>query len=404
MTATIHRATNEPTPRELELLLDVTRRLAAGDRIEAILQLVATDFRSLLRFDRIEYAEPGEGDGVLVVRWVEAFGGPVALEPGTVCVYESSNQERKPYLIFDIPAQAQAREAEHPLHRLAEAGYQASISCPLVDEGNVTGVIFFNTREPNVWNLRHVALVELIAGHLGIAATRARLTAALRASNADLVAAQASRTEFIAAVSHEIRTPLTAIVGLTHALHEQIDVLSVEEIRDFAGVVNRQAREVTELVEDLLVATRAEAGSLRINPVPTAVGALVAEVVESVSDVVSPRVTGTESTAAVDPLRLRQILRNLLTNAARHGGPDVTVDYRAEGGSILIEVADDGIGVPADRERSLFQAFVIDDESHAESVGLGLAVSLSLAEAMGGALTYERRDGRTVMAVRVPSA
>lgn len=407
MTATLYRASSEPTPRDLELLLDLTRRFAAGDAIETILEAVATDFRLLLPFDRLEYSTLSNDGSSLIVRWVEAFGGPEALEVGEVCPYSEatpSPEERTPYLIFDLAEYAESKPDEHAIHRLAAAGYQASISCPLVLEGEVTGVIFFNTRQANAWNRRHLALVELVAGHLAVATSRSRLTAALEASNDELRRAQAARTEFVAAVSHEIRTPLTAILGLTDALNSQIDELSPDEVREFAGVVNQQATELAELVEDLLVATRAEAGGLRVSPQPVEIGSVVHETLESMGGVLKPDVQGEPVLASADPLRLRQILRNLLTNAVRHGGPNVSITFGSDGTAAFIRVSDDGDGVPPENAERIFDAFDLHNHTHAESVGLGLSVSRSLAVAMGGDLTYERRDGLTVMSVAIPSA
>lgn len=406
MTATVSRTSSDPTPRELELLLDLSRHLAAGERIESVLEAVATDFGSLLPFDRMEYSEVQEDGQTMVVRWVRAVGGPVALEPGTVCLLPSPlplPQNRTPYLIFDLPSYAMSKPQEHPVHRLAEAGYRASITCPLVVEGKVTAVAFFNTLQPDSWNERHLALVELIAGHLSMAAGRIRLTDELRTSNAELMRAQIARTEFVASVSHEIRTPLTAIVGLARTLSDSIDVLSREEISEFASLVAQQAGEVTGLVEDLLVATRVDAGSLRINFEQVDVARAITASIESLDPDFTPEVAGNAGMATADGLRLRQILRNLLTNAIRHGGPDVRVDHWRAGGDVFIAVSDDGDGVPPDRVDHIFEAFSLSEHGHAESVGLGLAVSRSLATAMAGEVFYDRRDGRTIMTVRVPA-
>lgn len=407
MTSTLYRAASEPTPRDLELLLDLSRRFAAGDAIESVLEAVATDFRLMLPFDRVEYSTLSTDGNSLIVRWVEAFGGPEAIGVGDVCTYTGEvpdPEERRPYLILDLVEYAESKPDEHAVCRLAETGYLASISCPLVLEGEVTGVIFFNTRKPNAWNRRHLALVELIAGHLAVAAARSKLTASLEASNEALRRAHAARTEFIAAVSHEIRTPLTGIVGLTAALHSQIDDLSTDEVREFAGVVNQQATELAELVEDLLVATRAEAGGLRVSPHSIEIGSVVRETLESMGDVVHPDVEGEPTLANADPLRLRQILRNLLTNAVRHGGPTVSVSFGSDATAAFIRVSDDGDGVAPEYVDVMFDAFDLSNRAHAESVGLGLSVSRSLALAMGGDLTYERRDELTVMSVALPPA
>jgi K+-sensing histidine kinase KdpD len=402
MTTTLGRAPHDPTPRELELLLDLSRHLGAGESIDSILEAVADNFDTLLPFDRIEYSEIRD-DG-MVVSWVRAKNGSVVLEPGTICEHPDNGVDPKPFLIADLATYAETKPADHAVHRLAAAGYRASISCPLVVDGILLGMIFFNTARENVWNNRHRTLVELIAGHLSMAAGRGRLTEELRNSNEELREAQAARTEFVAAVSHEIRTPLTAIVGLANAMTDDIAHLSLEEVQEFARLISGQAAEVSELVDDLLVATTSEAGAVRVEREAVDVANVIASTVEAIDLGVTPTVSGESQLAYADSLRLRQVLRNLLSNAARHGGPTIRVSHHLDGDQVVIEVSDDGEGIPANRVEKMFDAFALTDRGHGQSVGLGLSVSRTLAEAMGGTLGYERRDGHTVMTVRLSAA
>ena len=407
MTASLFRALDEPTPRELGTIIELTRSLAAGDSLEAVLDAVADGFRTLLPFDRMEYALVDSEGPSLKVEWVRSFDAPAVLEPGTEYSYvEGSVAEspRRPYLIYDLPTYAEDKPADHPVCRLAGAGYESSIACPLVVDGRTEAMVFFNTTSPKSWNRRHLALVELIAGHLSIASSRTRLTDELRASNERLTRAQAARAAFIAAVSHEIRSPLTAIVGMTGTLRDNLAVLSEAEIAEFVAILDDQAREVTELADDLLVAARIDAVGMRVSPVPTNVADAVTDTVRSLGSKVGLEVTGAPAHAVADPLRLRQIVRNLLTNAIRHGGPDIRVDHWSDGRRVHIEVSDDGPGLPSELESAVFEPFVLGHEPHAESVGLGLSVSKSLALAMGGDLVYRRDDGRTVLRVTLPLA
>jgi signal transduction histidine kinase len=311
------------------------------------------------------------------------------------------NQPR-PFLILDLPEHSKTEDAGEAVRLLAEAGYRSSIACPLLVAGSLDSIVYFNTTDPRRWNRRHLALVELVVGHLEIAAARTRLTEELRRSNEELRVAQASRAEFIAAVSHEIRTPLTGIVGLAHTVSERLDELARHELEEFAGMIHQQAEEVAALVDDLLVAARIEAGALRVTASPTDLRAQIDAAVDSLGTTPSPIVAGESATVLADPLRLRQVIRNLLTNADRHGGPHVRIDHGVDGNMAFVAVSDDGPGVPPDRVERIFTPFDQSGGGHAESVGLGLAVSRSLAEAMDGSLTYERRHDRTVFTLSVP--
>jgi signal transduction histidine kinase len=406
MTATIPRNPEEPTPRELELLLDLTRQLAAGEHIASVLEVMANDFKTLVPFDRMEYSLV-EDDHTMRVAWVHTDDGPDVFQPGDGFRYEEPiafQEDHEPYLFSDLPTFAKTRPEGHPVRLLADAGYRASISCPLIVDGRVHAFVFLNTLRPHSWSRRHLTLVELISGHLSLAAARAQLTEDLRRSNEELRRAHNARAEFVASVSHEIRTPLTGIVGLATTMHDHIAELPHSEIAEFAGLISRQAVEVTELVDDLLVASRAETGTLRVSVEPVDVAAAITSTIESLGDAVEPTVTGTGHRALVDSLRFRQIIRNLLTNAARHGGPDIRIDCRTENGEVFVAVSDDGEGVPPHRVATMFEPFDLAGGGHRESVGLGLTVARSLAKAMGGDLEYSRDTGRTVMTVRVPAA
>ncbi|HSJ26893.1 MAG TPA: HAMP domain-containing sensor histidine kinase [Acidimicrobiia bacterium] len=407
MTATLTRAFDQPTPRELELLLDLTRQMAGGDHLEEVLDAVAEHFRQVVPFDRMEYSTL-EGDGrALEVRWTRSFGLPDVARPGTRWMHRSpltGDNQPRPFLILDLPEQARAEDAGEAVRLLVEAGYRSSIACPLLVAGSLDSIVYFNTSDPRRWNRRHLSLVELVVGHLEIAAARTRLTEELRRSNEELRIAQASRAEFIAAVSHEIRTPLTGIVGLAHTVSRRLDELARHEVEEFAGMIHQQAEEVTALVDDLLVAARMEAGALRVTSSATDLREQIDGAIESLGAAPSPAVDGRSATVLADPLRLRQVIRNLLTNAERHGGPDVRIDHGVDGDMAFVAVSDDGPGVPPDRQERMFTPFDPTGGGHAESVGLGLAVSRSLAEAMGGSLTYERRRDRTVFTLSIPLA
>lgn len=402
MTATVYNPTHEPTSRELELLLELTRHLAAVEDIDAVLEAVATGFRSLVPFDRIEFSVPEE-PGLMSVRWVWTNGTPPVAAPGELVPhgYPTTGQ-MAPQLIPDLVTYATEAPDERLVHRLIEAGYRSSIACPLVVADQLEGIVFFNTAEANVWNMRHRTLVELIAGHLAIAAARVRLTGELRASNQHLTELHAARTRFLAAVSHEIRSPLTGVVGITRVLAETADTMSPKEIMELAELLDQQAQDVTDLADDLLVASRFDAGGMRVEATPVELGEAVLQAVKSVGGGFTPDIDGHEGRVLADPLRLRQILRNLLTNAVRHGGPTVIVEYRPRDAGFEIQVRDDGDGVPDGLDP--FAPFATAADPHAESVGLGLAVSRSLAEAMGGTLGYTRREGWTVLTVWLPGA
>lgn len=216
---------------------------------------------------------------------------------------------------------------------------------------------------------------------------------------ADLVKA---KDEFIARVSHELRTPLTAVVGLTSEMNS-MEGLSEDERNEMMHLVAGQAAEMSYIVEDLLVAARAEMGTIAIEPTRIDLNAELAATIDGLGI----RVQHTPDfipAAIADPSRVRQILRNLLTNASRYGG----TNRRILAGSLLdrvwLEIRDDGDGVIGEEISRIFEPYTTAHSGVKGSVGLGLSVARQLAEIMGGSLTYRRDLDETVFRLELPAA
>jgi two-component system OmpR family sensor kinase len=215
-----------------------------------------------------------------------------------------------------------------------------------------------------------------------------------------------SKDQLIANLSHELRTPLTGIYTAALALEDtgySEPVLATE----LNGMIIEQSADLTRMVEDLLVSAQADAGRLRFDlaaaDIDTIVRSLGSEFMRSGADILI------ETEAAhvlVDDGRLRQILRNLISNAVRYGGSTIEIEGRIDGSDYLLAVSDNGPGVPPDLQVRLFERFVHQGDAPliVGSVGLGLAISRVLARGMRGEISYRRDNGRTTFEVTVPRA
>lgn len=213
-----------------------------------------------------------------------------------------------------------------------------------------------------------------------------------------------AKDRFIGTVSHELRTPLAAIVGFAALLGSEDMSLDESERREYNSLILNQGNEVTAIVEDLLVAARAEIGELTIADKPIDLGAQLRQVFEGLtSPLSSVRVTGHRLEAWGDPGRVRQIIRNLLTNADRHGGEHISVELAAEGARAVVRVLDDGDPIPETQREAIFEPYttLTTDSPVTGSIGLGLAVSRQLAVLMGGDLRYDHRHGHSVFELRL---
>ncbi|MDX1689700.1 MAG: HAMP domain-containing sensor histidine kinase [Acidimicrobiia bacterium] len=215
-----------------------------------------------------------------------------------------------------------------------------------------------------------------------------------------------ARDRLISSVSHELRTPLTGILGYAELLRaEDVDPMARAGLVD--DIVS-QGWDLAYIVEDLLTRARVEADSLRVAEVPVSLRAQATQVLEAWEPerAAAVEMTGEEARALGDPARVRQIVRNLLTNAARYGSAPMGIDVGTRDGRAYVAVSDGGPGVPETEAASIFDPYhrVDATDSAPGGLGLGLAISRELAQLMGGDLTYRRRRGTTTFELSLPIA
>ncbi len=219
-----------------------------------------------------------------------------------------------------------------------------------------------------------------------------------------------SKDEFVASVSHELRTPLTTVVGLACELDARYHAFSGAERRELIGLIADQASEMAYLTEDLLVAARRDGAEVAICPEPVDVRVELARVLRDLGRATSRihvrlDVDRAEPPCWADPGRVRQILRNLLVNALRHGGPEVGVEVTTDR-AVEVAIRDDGAEIPLAERSSIFEPYhrVEPSSGLPASVGLGLTVSRQLARRMAGDVIYERSAAGNVFTLRLPLA
>lgn len=241
-------------------------------------------------------------------------------------------------------------------------------------------------------------------------------TAELERANVDLRVAKdaaedaiAAKSRLLANVSHELRTPLTAILGFTEELAHGLGAEAAPALGDALATVQRNAHHLVRLVGDLLDVSKLEAGKMTLERLPVPLVALVHEVAAAArhkaqAKGLEVRVTADPAVPAAvlgDPVRLRQIVTNLVDNAVKftaRGGVEITVRFTAAPTpTVALDVCDSGIGMDAATLARLFRPFEQADLSTTRQyggTGLGLALSRQLAQGMGGDLTATSEPGR----------
>ncbi|MBV9111034.1 MAG: HAMP domain-containing histidine kinase [Gemmatimonadetes bacterium] len=216
--------------------------------------------------------------------------------------------------------------------------------------------------------------------------------------------ANRAKSAFLAVMSHELRTPLNAIAGYVQLMEMEIHGPVTPAQREALDRVSRSQKHLLRLINDVLNLARIEAGRVEYVIEPVDLAALMADVTPMVDPQAQAKGLALEVSvpagvvAWADREKVQQIVINLLSNAIKFtpSGGHVSVDARPGGGRVRLHVSDTGIGIPAEKQGSVFDPFVQVDMSRtrrSEGSGLGLAISRDLARGMGGELSVQSTAG-----------
>ncbi|MCM4082621.1 PAS domain-containing sensor histidine kinase [Paractinoplanes hotanensis] len=391
-----------------EVLLAVARGLAdahsAGEAADRTVAAVCAGLEWALgefwqvdgdRIDRVgSWAAPGHAvpDRPAHVRWGEGLAGHIWAGDSELWLPEVLDDPRT------VLRAAQVRAA----------GLHSAIGVPVRSDDRVLGVLLFFTAVPQEPDPDVLDLLDGVCAHLGRHMERRR---------AEDLALELARVkdELVGMVSHELRNPLSAIRSHSETLLD--DPQLSDEQRHLTEVIDRRSTHMQHLVDDLLDLARLEAGQLHIDPQPLSAARLIREALQAQEPAAqAKRLTVTAGVprhlpVLADPVRLRQVLDNLVSNAVKYtpDGGAVTVTARLAG-DVVIEVADTGIGVPADEYDRLFERFFRASNAvrqGTEGTGLGLAITKAIVDAHGGRITAAPAagaDAGSVFTVVLPAS
>ncbi len=213
------------------------------------------------------------------------------------------------------------------------------------------------------------------------------------------------KSEFLASVSHELRTPLHTIIGFSELLAEQSSGPLNEEQTRFIGHIHRDAEHLLALINDVLDISRIEAGGLYLHTEILELGDLISEVAKAIKPIADAKGLSLHwqkmipIKVSADPLRLRQVFYNLLTNAVKFtpAGGTISVDARLTNEqTVQVTVSDTGIGIAQEQQSHIFERFYqvgVTTQGVREGTGLGLAICQQLVEMHGGKIWVESEPG-----------
>jgi signal transduction histidine kinase/CheY-like chemotaxis protein len=301
---------------------------------------------------------------------------------------------------------------------MLQAGYRARLLVPLMRFNEVMGALVVRRKAPGEFSKNTIDLLRTFAAQSVLAIQNARLFQEIEEKSRQLELASQHKSQFVASMSHELRTPLNAIIGLTEMMVTNGARFGTEKAAEPLKRVHRAGQHLLGLINQVLDLSKIEAGKLELNPESVSLAPLIDEVIGTARQLAQQNknnlvVEAQEKLGAltVDPMRLRQILLNLLSNACKfttQGEVKLRVRKVADGRNwVEFAVTDTGIGMTAEQQAKLFEEFTQADSSTARrygGTGLGLAITRKLARMMGGDVTVASEPGKgSVFAVRLPA-
>jgi PAS domain S-box-containing protein len=283
-------------------------------------------------------------------------------------------------------------------------GIKSVIFAPMLWEGRGVGAIFVGRDHVSSFSEKEIALLKTFADQAVIAVQNARLFREIHDKSRQLEVANRHKSEFLANMSHELRTPLNAIIGFTRIVmrrsREQLEPKQYENLDKILA----SAHHLLGLINAILDLAKVEAGRVELNAGDVQLPAVLDQCLRTVEPLVKADAVsllrdfdGALPQMYVDEEKLRQIVINLLSNAAKFTARgSIRLEARAANGSVAIAVADTGIGIAADKLELIFEEFEQADASSTRvhgGTGLGLAIARRLARLMGGDIRAQSTPG-----------
>ncbi|RPI34161.1 MAG: GAF domain-containing protein [Chloroflexota bacterium] len=405
---------------EMEELQLITVDINAGLTLEDILEKVYAGFRNIIPYNRIGFSLIEENGQVVRAHWARTDLPTMLISKGYQASLAGSSlklilETRQPRILNDLVAYLKNKPGSETTSLLVEEGIRSSLTCPLITNGKPVGFMFFSSSQPNTYKNLHIDTFQRIAAQLSTIVEKGRLVSelatqktAIEEQNERLKQLDEQRNTFLGIAAHDLRSPLSSIRLATDVLMESEKWMPDTErenlVEIYIQTVHRQTEHMMTLLNDLLDITQIESGRLSLHTQEISLAEFLSQAASHHDQLASTKGTRVvmgevaEGMAQADPLRLRQVMDNLISNGVKYSPLGSTVSVSAEkvGKDWMISVKDQGPGITeADRQR-LFQNFArlsARPTGGEKSTGLGLAISRRVVEAHGGHIDVESRPG-----------
>jgi signal transduction histidine kinase len=396
---------------QLEAVNRVARALGSSLEQEEAFHGFLREVRNVFEFDRLAIVLAEHGDALVMAtsgRKERALYPRGTSKPVAGSILEHVLAGGQTIVRGDMGSNPRYPEERE----LAKAGLQSRVAAPLAIGGEQLGMLSVSREQENAFNEDEVGVITLLAIQVAAAVQNIRMYSAERNAAEELRRLSALRADFVSLVSHELRAPMASVIGCAITLRERWRELKADQRESFLALIEQETGRLSTLVGDVLDTSRIEAGTFTYAFADVDLGEIVRETAAMVAlghDEVTVQAEVAEPLPAVrgDRDRLRQLLLNLISNAAKYtfSGDEIKVRAGAEDGAVVVSVADRGPGIALEQQRLVFEKFgrVNMGGRSKPGAGLGLFIARSIAEAHGGTLNVRSEPGSgATFTFRVP--
>lgn len=300
---------------------------------------------------------------------------------------------------------------------MRELGFHTMLNVPVISRGHMIGALTFCLIDrERQYTAADRELAEELARRAALTIENARLYAAEQRARAEAEAAVRVRDEFLSVAAHELKTPITSMRGYAQLLLGQLAkgrAPDSDRLERALDAINQQSDKLARFIDQLLDVSRIASGRLVLHRQPTNVGDVVRDIAATMQQTTHQHalrvhVSG-DTRAFVDPLRLEQVITNLVTNAIKYspeGGPVAIEVDRPDDATLRICVTDRGVGIPPEHRERIWERFYqAHGAGYFGGMGLGLSISQHIVQLHGGRLRAEfPPTGGTRMVITLPTA
>jgi len=390
---------------DLATLQRSSARLAAELDLDRLQRKIAEETARLLQTDTAALFTLEEKSQSLVL---QAAIGFAVDDPEKVKIpLTSAIPEESLYSFQQGDAAVVIRDAQaSPISKLefiVREDIRSTLEIPLIQSGHLVSVIAIFSRHSSRWfTEEEINMAQTFANHASLAIENARLYGVERKQRMELEMLDEMRSNFFIAISHELRTPLTSIRSAGEMILDDLDLNPESPQGKLLSIINRNTTRIERRIQELLDFVKIQSAALELKRQAEDISYVIEETTSlslpalwSRKQTLKMKLLDSATMVMLDRNRFEQIVGNLLSNASKYSpqGSDIMVTARIEDSKIIIDVSDQGPGIPAEYKEQIFDPYFRVDHDKMSGLGIGLNIAKSLTELHGGQMWVGDREG-----------